>query len=202
MCPASPAATGRAARTRDATGGDCAKAALRPSKCAQWSLRSGQPFSGAARRDSGCCRGRALPEERKADPRAMCNDIAVIQYNKKNCALCFYQALTELPGDGIPAPGEPRSAGASDAAGIDGASWHDGQPHWLTPEATERIGCTGCHDNGGFIRSEYLAQLRTPRTLFRTSRPASILRHPLPLRRTRFREQSQLVDKNGARAQR
>jgi hypothetical protein len=90
------------------------------------------------------------------------NDIAVIQYNKKNGALCFYQALTELPGDGIPAPGEPRSAGASDAAGVDGANWHDGQPHWLTPEATERIGCTGCHDNGGFIRSEYLAQLRTP----------------------------------------
>jgi hypothetical protein len=31
----------------------------------------------------------------------------------------------------------------------------------LSPKATEAIGCTGCHDNGGFIRSEYLAQLKT-----------------------------------------
>ncbi|MBK8815611.1 MAG: hypothetical protein IPN42_08960 [Methylococcaceae bacterium] len=32
------------------------------------------------------------------------NDIAVIQYNKKNGALCFYQALTNLPGKDIPPP--------------------------------------------------------------------------------------------------
>ncbi len=79
------------------------------------------------------------------------NDIAVIQYNKKNGATCFYQALTNLPGEKIPAP-------------IDGdsAQWKDGKPHWMNPHDTQGIGCTGCHDNGGFIRSEYLAQLTTP----------------------------------------
>lgn len=33
---------------------------------------------------------------------------------------------------------------------------------WLSPASTEGIHCTGCHDNGGFIRSKYLAQLTTP----------------------------------------
>jgi hypothetical protein len=79
------------------------------------------------------------------------NDIAVIQYNKKNGALCFYQALTNLPGDQIPAP-----------QGGENAKWQDNQGHWISPQGTEAIGCTGCHDNGGFIRSEYLAQLKTP----------------------------------------
>jgi hypothetical protein len=79
------------------------------------------------------------------------NDIAVIQYNKKNGALCFYQALTNLPGQDIPQPTDG-----------EGAKWKDNQPHWKSPEGTEGIGCTGCHDNGGFIRSEYLAQLQLP----------------------------------------
>jgi hypothetical protein len=79
------------------------------------------------------------------------NDIAVIQYNKKNGAICFYQALIDLPGQAIPPP----------IAGEE-AKWSDGKPHWITPNDTEAIGCTGCHDNGGFIRSEYLAQLKTP----------------------------------------
>jgi PAN domain len=79
------------------------------------------------------------------------NDIAVIQHNKKNGATCFYQALTNLPGDNIPAP----------AAG-ELAHWADGQGHWISPKGTEGIGCTGCHDSGGFIRSEYLAQMKTP----------------------------------------
>jgi hypothetical protein len=82
---------------------------------------------------------------------SMYNDIAVIQYNKKNGALCFYQALTKLPGDKVPPP----SAGEG--------PWKSPDPaHWLSPKETEAIGCTGCHDNGGFIRSEYLAQLKTP----------------------------------------
>src|SRR5262249_43523903 len=42
------------------------------------------------------------------------NDIAIIQYNKKNGAMCFYQALTNLPGDNIPAPIKG-----------DGAPWQD-----------------------------------------------------------------------------
>jgi hypothetical protein len=79
------------------------------------------------------------------------NDIAVIQYNKNNGAICFYQALTNLPGQNIPPPRDGESA-----------PWSDGQAHWLSPPATQAIGCTGCHDNGGFIRSEYLAQLKTP----------------------------------------
>lgn len=80
------------------------------------------------------------------------NDIAVIQYNKKNGATCFYQALTDLPGQNVPAP---LSAGESPWQASSTASW-------ISPAGTEAIGCTGCHDNGGFIRSAYLAQLRTP----------------------------------------
>ena len=89
------------------------------------------------------------------------NDIAVIQYNKRNGALCFYQALTNLPGQNIPSPGQP-DQGIPANRHTDGAAWSDGKAHWITPEGTEGIGCTGCHDNGGFIRSEYLAQLKTP----------------------------------------
>jgi hypothetical protein len=96
------------------------------------------------------CRKVGLPKDSD-----VYNDIAVIQYNKKNGALCFYQALGNalgtLPGQDIPPP----SAG-------DTAKWKDGKAHWISPQGTEAIGCTGCHDNGGFIRSEYLAQLNTP----------------------------------------
>jgi hypothetical protein len=74
----------------------------------------------------------------------------VIQYNKKTGALCFYQALGNLPGEQIPAPGDGETA-----------KWQDNKSRWMSPQATEAIGCTGCHDNGGFIRSEYLAQLAT-----------------------------------------
>ena len=73
------------------------------------------------------------------------NDIAVIQYNKKNGALCFYQALSNLPGASVAAP----------SAGQD--AWR-----WISPAGTEAIRCTGCHDNGGFIRSPYLTQLTVP----------------------------------------
>ena len=80
------------------------------------------------------------------------NDIAVIQYNKKNGATCFYQALTDLPGQNVPAP---ISSGESPWQAFSTASW-------ISPAGTEALGCTSCHDNGGFIRSSYLAQLRTP----------------------------------------
>jgi hypothetical protein len=73
------------------------------------------------------------------------NDIAIIQYNKRNGAVCFYQALTNLPGNNVTAP----TTGVTTFP-------------WLTPAETEGIHCTGCHDNGGFIRSKYLAQLTTP----------------------------------------
>jgi hypothetical protein len=82
------------------------------------------------------------------------NDIAVIQYNKKNGAVCFYQALNSLPGR-VPAPRDGKGP------------WDPNAPErsrgaWLSPEVTEGIGCTGCHDNGGFIRSRYLAALDQP----------------------------------------
>lgn len=79
-------------------------------------------------------------------------DVAVIQYNRINGAVCFYQALAERAGPGelegldvdgrkvIPAPGGP-------------TAWR-----WLSPKQTQGIGCTGCHDSGGFIRSPYLTQ--------------------------------------------
>src|SRR5512140_1003527 len=76
------------------------------------------------------------------------NDIAIIQYNKNNGAICFYQALTtsmvQLVGSNVTAP----SAGQTPFP-------------WLSPTITEGIHCTGCHDNGGFIRSKYLTQLTT-----------------------------------------
>jgi hypothetical protein len=81
------------------------------------------------------------------------NDIAVIQYNKKNGAQCFYQALTNLNGAAVTAPSQGTGAGFP----------------WLTPKATEAIHCTGCHDNGGLIRSEYLAQLTTGPNAFPNS---------------------------------
>ncbi len=71
------------------------------------------------------------------------NDIAVIQYNKVNGAVCFYQALTNLDGHDVGAPSD--------------GTWS----RWISPAQTHGIGCTGCHDNGGFIRSPYLAQLKT-----------------------------------------
>jgi len=93
------------------------------------------------------CRKVGLPKDGP-----LYNDIAVIQYNKKNGATCFYQALSNLPGQNIPAPS---SVGEN--------PWQSGNPaHWIDPAGTENIGCTGCHDNGGFIRSEYLAQLKPP----------------------------------------
>ena len=87
------------------------------------------------------------------------NDIAVIQYNKKNGAICFYQALKRVsdpPENALP-------ANVPAPLAIGEAVWQPGSgAHWIDPVATEKIGCTGCHNNGGFIRSPYLAQLRTP----------------------------------------
>ncbi len=78
------------------------------------------------------------------------DDIAVIQHNKKNGATCFYQALDNLSGN-VPSPRAVKVAGTN--------SWQSGGNGWMSPRRTEAIGCTGCHDNGAFIRSPYLAQL-------------------------------------------
>jgi len=74
------------------------------------------------------------------------NDIAVIQYNKTNGALCFYQALGDLNGASVT---EPSAGNVSP------------QFPWIDPPGVQSIRCTGCHDNGGFIRSKYLTQLTT-----------------------------------------
>jgi len=73
-------------------------------------------------------------------------DIAVIQYNKKNGALCFYQELGTLPA-GVVAPAMNPPAGL-----------------WISPAGTEALKCTGCHDNGGFVRSGYIRQVAIPST--------------------------------------
>ncbi len=72
-------------------------------------------------------------------------DVAVIQYNRKNGALCFYQGDLEAPG------------------GVDGSWVHapsdpNGTFPWLEPAKTHEGNCTGCHDTGGLIRSPYLKQ--------------------------------------------
>jgi len=67
-------------------------------------------------------------------------DIAVVQYNRKNGALCFYQA-PPASGLAVSAPSDP-----------------NGTFPWLPPETTHSGNCTGCHDTGGLIRSPYLKQ--------------------------------------------
>jgi hypothetical protein len=84
-------------------------------------------------------------------------DIAVIQHNKRNGATCFYQALGTLPGNRVPSP--RANAPTAQVGHLQGAPWEDGAARWISPQGTEGIGCTACHDNGGFIRSPYLAQL-------------------------------------------
>jgi hypothetical protein len=71
-------------------------------------------------------------------------DIAVIQYNQKNGATCFYQALGNLPAK-VTAPSEGNGPGKFP---------------WFNPKVTADIQCVRCHDNGPFVRSPYLAQLR------------------------------------------
>ena len=85
-------------------------------------------------------------------------DIAVIQYNKNNGALCFYQALGTLDGSNVPAPSATTA----------------GSLTWMSPASTRGSNCVGCHDNGGFIRSEYIAQLgKLPSTSVAFSLPSA-----------------------------
>jgi hypothetical protein len=89
-------------------------------------------------------------------------DIAVIQYNRKNGATCFYQALafgTALPG-GSSRPGAPVGEKPVKAPSKGQSAWR-----WLMPSGTASIGCGGCHDDGVFIRSPYLNQVKGPNAL-------------------------------------
>jgi hypothetical protein len=79
-------------------------------------------------------------------------DIAVIQYNRKNGATCFYQALAARGGVGLPGKVKAPSKGQS--------AWP-----WMSPSGTAGLVCGGCHDNGPFIRSPYLNQVTGPTAL-------------------------------------
>ena len=82
-------------------------------------------------------------------------DIAVIQHNRKNGATCFYQALgNQTHGD---LPGGSLGPGADDKP-VKAPS--KGLFPWLSPSGTAGIRCGGCHDNGPFIRSPYLNQVK------------------------------------------
>jgi hypothetical protein len=80
------------------------------------------------------------------------SDIAVIQYNKRNGATCFYQALGVMDGN-FKAP----FRGTSDASESD--TPNPSASPWLSNASTHAIDCRRCHDNGAIIRSPYLAQL-------------------------------------------
>src|SRR5262249_24812691 len=73
------------------------------------------------------------------------NDIAVIQYNRNDGAICFYQSPTSTANDAkaITSPAKGNGPGFFD---------------WDEPTETHTAGCTGCHDSGGLIRSPYLNQ--------------------------------------------
>jgi hypothetical protein len=69
-------------------------------------------------------------------------DIAIIMANKKTGATCFFQAFRgDMPGENIPSPKKGTNS------------------LWDTPEEAEGRGCVGCHDNGSFLRSAYIAQM-------------------------------------------
>jgi hypothetical protein len=69
----------------------------------------------------------------------MYGDVAVIQLNQFNGAMCFYQAYG-VDGSNMTAPLQGNT------------------PPWIDPGATHAGGCSACHDNGGLIRSPYLRQ--------------------------------------------
>lgn len=87
---------------------------------------------------------------RKGSSPGRFQDVAVIAYNYTTGDTCFFQDRapgTEDTGD-VPAPKDDPS----------GAFW--GQPPYVAG-----INCVGCHDNGPFVRSPYLTQLKgTPTT--------------------------------------
>jgi len=107
-------------------------------------------------------------------------DIAVIQYNRKNGATCFYQALGDQNHGNLPAgsgsPGAQQKPMKSPSNGQVPNSF------WMTPSSTAQIGCGGCHDNGPIIRSPYLNQVKGSNALpgsddfsFNSSQPYSFV---------------------------
>lgn len=90
---------------------------------------------------------------RKKGGGAFYGDVAVIQYNQRNGATCFYQSQVQGPEQSPPnSPTLPALVSApSNSAGTF---------PWQAPRDTAATKCVRCHDNGPFVRSPYLAQLR------------------------------------------
>ncbi len=78
-------------------------------------------------------------------------DIAMIGYNSVTGDTCFWQnTLTPMSGDM-----RKRIPGT-----------RDGDKVWQTPNSVSNGNCIACHDNGPFVRSPYLSQLKsTPPTV-------------------------------------
>ena len=91
-------------------------------------------------------------------------DIAVIQYNRKNGATRFYQALGDqnhgnMPGGHTATNAPPKPVKAPSNGQVPNT-------FWLSPSATVLADhCGSCHDNGPFIRSPYLNQVTGPNKL-------------------------------------
>jgi len=84
-------------------------------------------------------------------------DIAVIQYNRKNGAVCFYQS----PGEDLDASQvTPPSSGTHFDSNLNVCPPGDSDDPfcWISPEDTHAGGCTGCHDSSALIRSPYIMQ--------------------------------------------
>jgi hypothetical protein len=89
------------------------------------------------------CRSKGHPKDS-----GQFGDIAVIEYNKKTGATCFYQVGPENAVTGPPLSGDVKAP----RKGLSAYKWN-------TPQEVFHQNCVGCHDNGPFIRSPYLAQL-------------------------------------------
>jgi len=82
------------------------------------------------------------------------HDIAIIQYNWVNGAVCYYQALGTMDGDFKAPVLGTSSSGEADFLNSSASPW-------VSSAHTHAIDCRQCHDNGAVIRSPYMSQMRT-----------------------------------------
>jgi hypothetical protein len=87
-------------------------------------------------------------------PGNLYSDIAIIQYNKANGAVCYYQALNRAGMDG-----NFKSPAFGTSLASESNSPNPSASPWRSNATTKGIDCRQCHDNGAFIRSPYLAQI-------------------------------------------
>jgi hypothetical protein len=98
------------------------------------------------------CRKKGFGTAPWGDP--LYGDIAVIQYNKKNGATCFYQSPVSTWNDPVP-------VGISGNVTAPKTAPTGFQFTWRAPNEVASERCVQCHDNGPFIRSPYLAHMIT-----------------------------------------